>query len=697
MTFRQNSCEVEVISGRSRRSEQVRMEEENTTSVTSRSSSMTPNVLVQESLSLSTQESPRPNKRKISCVNATTLSSFTPNTLTSIPMLGVVSTLKGRVLGNFWNSSAKDWSKRLSCPTKTDLQELDSTALSKSSLSMEPKSWFTTKIYKMKTDTQPTSSLSSLALSQVITENVLRNIESDDAKRREVAEVNKRAKLEKAEEIRAKGIQEEEWDDIMLQVENQMKFEEMLESYNDECGMTKKQIRGKITRCSNAIKRIENKFKPPSTTPILSSNSAAEKVEKIYRAKKTKILPNEIERNTLKAWFGASRFVYNRCVAHCRDIELDKFVSSAIQKQVLRDYVRGDVTRENLWLNELPSEIVDNAVIQFVNAYQASLAKLKKALKANETFDFKMRFMSKQHMLQETISVEARAWSMKAGNYGFLKHIKCYEGLPATVKAQVKVSRTRIGTYYIAFPSPVEISKNNAPFNVIALDPGDRTFVTGYVSDGFVIEWGSNDKFHLRRLLRHADSLQGRIKKSTGQHKRAMRLAWHRMLRKVKNRVDYFHKRLCKFLVTSFKVILLPLFNVSRLVKRSTRKIGPSVTRSIHVWSHFRFRELLKAKVITATGCILHICDENFTTKLCTRCGFDNNNVGSLKEYTCPKCNMQHCRDVSAARNILIRYLVKHEITITNPTITNLFTYSGPSGLAHTSLEATQPALFAKN
>ena len=138
----------------------------------------------------------------------------------------------------------------------------------------------------MKTDTQPTSSLSSLALSQAITENVLRNIESDDAKRREAAEANKRAKLEKAEEIRAKGIQVEEWDDIMLQVENQMKYEDMLESYNDECGMTKNQIRGKMTRCSNAIKRIENKFKPPSTTPVLSSNSAAERLRRFIGQKR---------------------------------------------------------------------------------------------------------------------------------------------------------------------------------------------------------------------------------------------------------------------------------------------------------------------------------------------------------------------------------------------------------------------------
>ena len=71
--------------------------------------------------------------------------------------------------------------------------------------------------------------------------------------------------------------------------------------------------------------------------------------------------------------------------------------------------------------------------------------------------------------------------------------------------------------------------------------------------------------------------------------------------------------------------------------------------------------------------------------------------VGSSKEYTCPKCNMQHCRDVSAARNILIRYLVKYEIRITAQLTTNLFTHSGPSDLAHTSLRATHPALFAKN
>jgi len=178
-----------------------------------------------------------------------------------------------------------------------------------------------------------------------------------------------------------------------------------------------------------------------------------------------------------------------------------------------------------------------------------------------------------------------------------------------------------------------------------------------------------------------------------------MRKAWHRMLCKVRDRVDYFHKCLCKFLVTTFKVILLPLFNVSSLVNKTSRNIGPSVSRSIHVWSHFRFRELLKAKVVTTSGCTLHICDERYTTKICTKCGFSNNTVEASKEYTCPGCGMCHSRDVSAARNILIRYLVKYEITLP----TNPFNLVGPSEshsvetLAHASLNITKSVISAEN
>ena len=67
-----------------------------------------------------------------------------------------------------------------------------------------------------------------------------------------------------------------------------------------------------------------------------------------------------------------------------------------------------------------------------------------------------------------------------------------------TVDTAVTITLTRIG-WYFSFPnkSVVETSQY-APHEVMALDPGVRTFMTAYFSDGMVIEWGDGDMRRVR-------------------------------------------------------------------------------------------------------------------------------------------------------------------------------------------------------
>jgi transposase len=61
--------------------------------------------------------------------------------------------------------------------------------------------------------------------------------------------------------------------------------------------------------------------------------------------------------------------------------------------------------------------------------------------------------------------------------------------------------------------------------------------------------------------------------------------------------------------------------------------------------------------------CALQVieCYEDYTSKTCGQCGVLNQKLGGHKVFNCPEegCDYIADRDISAARNILLRYLTR--------------------------------------
>jgi len=520
----------------------------------------------------------------------------------------------------------------------------------------------------------------------------------------------------KQEERAATGPTEKDLAEIDAQTEEHAKWQALLESGTRvgeaaKTTWTPAQIRGKMKRCENAIKRIQASLAPPPAQGNVARSKGPAVVDKIFRTRKIKVHPSNDEAKVIRDWMRASRFVYNACVAHYHKTQnsTSTWITAGEQKNLMRDHIRSTVIPDKTWLQKIHNTIIDGAVVDFVNAYQANVAKLRKKLKKNETFSFKMQFRSQRHMVQETLSIGKREWAQKSGPFAFLKYLEpsADNSLPAELQAQAKLTRTRLGDVYIAFPSPQELQHSQAFWDVVALDPGVRTFQTGFCSNGVVIEWGANDMTGVFRRLRNADKLQSRIANEKDKsRRRRMRHAWLRMLLKIRRRIDHLHKCLCAFLVRAFKVILLPEFESQRMSSRTTRKIGNRTVRSMLTWGHYRFRELLKAKVLTVIGCTLVICDEHYTSKTCGSCGQLHHKLGASKTFHCPHCGYTADRDANGARNILLRFIAIHNIAFTLPsrptTTTTTTTTTSPGdeaeqeraglqepGAAHMSLSPT--------
>jgi len=67
-----------------------------------------------------------------------------------------------------------------------------------------------------------------------------------------------------------------------------------------------------------------------------------------------------------------------------------------------------------------------------------------------------------------------------------------------------------LGHFYLCVSVPLDIIDNQDDVRgkVISLDPGVRTFMTGYDPDGQLIEWGNGDLNKIFKLSKKYDKLQ---------------------------------------------------------------------------------------------------------------------------------------------------------------------------------------------
>lgn len=364
----------------------------------------------------------------------------------------------------------------------------------------------------------------------------------------------------------------------------------------------------------------------------------------------------------------------------------------ALPLKALRDRcLRGPFVDDHPFLAEVPGEVRDAALRDFDKAVRAERSKARCAKAGKKRHKHAtFRFRSRKDGLQ-CIEVRHRDWNRSRGVFAAVLGptvMRSSEPLPDAMEAAFRVTLDRLGNIHICYPMRVEQQggDNQAPLrcvtdetgkhvirthqprrsatdhSVVALDPGVRTFMTGYSADGLVVEWGAGDMKRIHALCRFADRLQSGFadKNADKQRRRRMRRAWLRMLQRIRHLVDEVHRKLAKWLVTSYRVVLLPEFETARMSRRGRRKINSKAVRGMLTWAHYRFRQALLSKAVLYPDCRVVVCDEAYTSKTCGRCGEINHRLGGSKVFRCAPCGYTADRDVSAARNILLRYLTLH-------------------------------------
>lgn len=364
-------------------------------------------------------------------------------------------------------------------------------------------------------------------------------------------------------------------------------------------------------------------------------------------ARKVRVYPDSKLSQLWRHWLAGCRFVYNRCIEALKN----GFQGSSYDLEAL--------VLNNLpdWLKTVPRHPKANAVQDAYDAWKQASSnngevKFRSCRQSVSAIKFKHGNFTKGTwfpQLSKGCTFEASQILPQSCDYG----------------TQLVRDRRR---WFAVIPEYVPIEPTTQD-KVIALDPGVRTFLTGYDGET-VLEIGKGDIERIVRLCFHLDKLISRAyqKQVKSKQRRSLLRAASRTRIKIRNLVDELHRQVASYLICNYKVVFIPTFETSSMVLKSKRRINTKSVRSMLTWSHYRFKQLLTS-MSDRHDLIIVETNEAYTSKTCGKCGHVHTLLGGNKVFKCPECGYVADRDANGAFNIMLKALAGTPFTLTSDAI----------------------------
>lgn len=382
-----------------------------------------------------------------------------------------------------------------------------------------------------------------------------------------------------------------------------------------------------------------------------------EKLEKAdFRCRKIKIYPTEEQRTILKNWFAAYLSMYN----HVIKIILTRCFNK--EKQTLNWRTLRTNTNN---LKEIKKSLSEKTGIfshTLDGAIQDACAALKSALtnlRNGHIKHFRLRYLklTKPNLV---LKVEKYAFSKKNNTF-FSKdlgnEIKTEGDFDMrTINRDCKLHIDGKGTIRLLIPETTEPYKEtkNKKNMCIALDPGVRCFLTGSTPNSDV-QLGKNLYSVIRKHLTKIDKVNNEENINDKIKRKVERKHYY----KIGNKIDDMHWKIIKYLIENNKIVQIGNLSTKQVINNQTGGNLNSMTKRVaSLMSLYKFKQRLKYKCSINNIGYAEI-DESFTSKMCSKCGWLNEELGSSKTYKCKTCNREIDRDVNGSQNIQLRGISK--------------------------------------
>jgi len=357
----------------------------------------------------------------------------------------------------------------------------------------------------------------------------------------------------------------------------------------------------------------------------------------------------------LKQWFGACRLTYNMALGYIKDGYEHKKTFYWLRNRFVNE---SNIPPSKKFLIETPKHVRECAVKDLSQAFKLNFQKKRRK---DSTRKFEIKFRSKKDIQSITIP-KAGFKQTDAGAVLYPTMLsKEFIFLPQAPHSDCKLTIDRLGRFILCVP--VEIQ--NPPKrkineeNIVSLDPGVRTFLTGWSPNGTAFKLGDGDSERVLKAMVALDKLISLTAKATGRSKNRMKKVIGKMRTKLENLQRDLHYQCANFLVSNYDKIVIPVFGSKNMSSKLNRKLTTKTVRSMLGLGHFAFRQRLK-EVAEQRGVVVFECTEEYTSKTCSCCGWIHPCLGGAKTFTCKNCGLKIDRDLQGAFNVFLKFVKEH-------------------------------------
>lgn len=437
--------------------------------------------------------------------------------------------------------------------------------------------------------------------------------------------------------------------------------------------------------------------------PVVLTEEDVEKLQPQPQmcTRKVKLFPNTCLKGIYRTWINGSKVTYNKTAFDqntnkTNDTFFDlreKYVNNDICKRVVpsfmvhngctidgtpvcggyvnhptgnakpNGFIISKTPNPNVseWLKNVPKCVKSGAVKDFIDARKAAFSNLK----AGNIKHFQMRYRNKGDKKYPSIRIEPKGITIDDnGKYirlfpsvvkrlnpqasGRVLVAKCDRIFLNSMKNDMPECKLKMenGHYYLCVPymKPIDAQTEGGQ-GVVGIDPGVRTPWTMFDGDN-VIEVKHDRKLQ-EKLQKRMDLIRSLRDKKIISSRSYLRRRW-RTRKKWNNYINDLHYKVSKLLVSRYKIIGLPPFETSQMVKGTLTK---KTKREMLGLRHFQFKERLVQKA-RGYSKILKV-DESYTSQCCTKCG-TLKYIGGSEVYNCKNCGLSIGRDIGSSRSIFM-------------------------------------------